>query len=221
MRIKREGRWLVVSFDSLHTCLSWAVWGGGRKTAQKIAWYQVGKEELAPPADPRDYLGKCLRERGLVDAVGMMTSASLEDYTKSSKNESGLEVNTVATVGLGNALRVGDPPGGNRVGTVNLLCALSVPLTEEAQLEALSLAIEARTAAILDASILSTRSGLPATGTGTDCVVMACPLVQDAPPLQFAGKHTRVGSLIGSSVYEAVAAGAGRWNQIQRKEVLA
>ena len=64
----------------------------------------------------------------------------------------------VATVGLGNALCAGDPPvAGEPAGTINLLCHVSTPLSELALLEALALAAEARTLALLEARVPSSR----------------------------------------------------------------
>ena len=105
---------------------------------------------------------------------------------------------------------MGDPPSDvDGPGTINLLAWLSVPLAEGALVEALSIATEARTAAVLESGLPSARSGRPATGTGTDCVVVACP--PGKAPLDYAGKHTLAGSLLGSAVYEAVRRGMVRW----------
>ena len=116
----------------------------------------------------------------------------------------------IATVGLGNALRAGDPPGpAGRIGTINLLCHVDVPLTDEALLEAMSIATEARTASVLEAAVPSLRSGLPATGTGTDCIVMATPLAGRREP--YAGKHTRIGHVVGAAVAQAVRRAVAEW----------
>ena len=89
--------------------------------------------------------------------------------------------------------------------------AVSRPLAAPAALEALSLAAEARTAAILDAALQSRRSGAPATGTGTDCIVVAAPA--EARGAAYAGKHTALGEAVGAAVYQAVLAGARRWKE--------
>ena len=116
----------------------------------------------------------------------------------------------VATVGLGNALRAGDPPGpAARIGTINLLCQVGVPLREEALVEALSIAAEARTLAVREAGVPSRMSGAPATGTGTDCIVIAAPERPDGA--RYAGKHTGLGHVIGAAVHDAVARGAAAW----------
>jgi adenosylcobinamide amidohydrolase len=109
-------------------------------------------------------------------------------------------------VGVHNALRVGDAPRvAEPAGTINLLCQISRPLSKEAALEALSIATEARTAAVLESGIPSVESGKPATGTGTDCIVIAAP--QRGEALHYVGKHTPAGHLIGTSVLEAVRSG--------------
>jgi adenosylcobinamide amidohydrolase len=108
-------------------------------------------------------------------------------------------------------LAVDDPTAVPRpsVGTINLLCRVSIGLTEEALLEASAIAAEGRTAAVLAAGLLSPLTGRPATGTGTDCIVVAAP--ETTRPDRFAGKHTACGSAIGASVFGAVSRGVARW----------
>jgi adenosylcobinamide amidohydrolase len=113
------------------------------------------------------------------------------------------------TVGLGNALRAGDPPLPAKVGTINVLCRLSMPLSDAALLEALALAAEARTLAVLECRYPSVVSELPASGTGTDCIVIACP--NSGAPGAYAGKHTEVGAALGACVHEATRRATEGW----------
>ena len=76
----------------------------------------------------------------------------------------------------------------------------AAPLREA--IEASSLVAEARTLALLEAAVVSRRSGRPSTGTGTDCIVVASPLGRRKTP--FAGKHTEVGHVVGAAVSDAV-----------------
>ena len=69
--------------------------------------------------------------------------------------------------------------------------------------EALAMATEARVAAVHDAGILSTRTKRPATGTGTDCIVIASPARGRAHP--YCGKHTLLGELIGKAALRSCA----------------
>jgi adenosylcobinamide amidohydrolase len=78
---------------------------------------------------------------GLPDAVGLLTSRRLETYIDVTKTLEGVSARCVATVGLSNALRAGDPVGTpSTFGTINLVCQASRPLTDEALIEALAVA---------------------------------------------------------------------------------
>lgn len=211
VRRASEERLLVVRLGAPHAVLSWAIVNGGRRTATEVVWHEVRDDELRPPVDPVALLRERLAGAGVPGAVGLLTSRSLSARVVARRSVEGLTARCVATVGLGNALRAGDPPGpAARLGTVNVLCRLSAPLSEEALVEALAIAAEARTLAILEASIPSRRTGLPATGTGTDCIVIAAPEREDGR-LRFAGKHTAAGHVIGAAVHAAVARGAAAW----------
>jgi adenosylcobinamide amidohydrolase len=207
-----DGRVLVVRFDAPHAVLSWAIVNGGRRSATEVAWHEVRDEELRPPVDPARLLRERLASAGVPEAVGLLTSRALARHVVTERSASGVAARCVATVGLGNALRAGDPPGAAaRIGTINLLCQLSTPLSEEALAEALSIAAEARTLAVLEASVASRRSGRPATGTGTDCIVVAAPERGGGAKLRYAGKHTALGHVVGATVHDAVARGAAEW----------
>ena len=210
IQIVRKNDWLIVEFPRPVQTLSWAVTGGGKTLAQRVVWRQVRHNELNCPMDPADYLAGKLKEENLDNAVGLLTSAKLDEYVYVRKDFGLYWANCVATVGMGNALRVADfPTASNHVGTINVLCQVSVPLSEGAFLEAVSIAAEARTLAVRESEILSFRTQKPATGTGTDCIVIAAPDVPDER--KYAGKHTVIGYLIGSSVLEAVRLGIERW----------
>lgn len=220
MRLALLDRFLVARLPGPHDVLSWAVVGGGRRRAQVVAWHQVVNRELGPDTDPRALLRGRLADAGIPHAVGLLTSASLAGYTDVERECDGVAVRCVATVGLGNALRAGDPPGigstiaaAARVGTINLLVRVSAPLAEEALAEALALAAEARALAVLEAGVRSLRSGLPATGTGTDCIVVAAPAPSGGKRLAYAGKHTAVGHGVGAAVEEAVRTGIEAWRR--------
>jgi len=212
VEVVRTPRWLVVRFAKDHTLASWAIVGGGLRRTRTVAWYQVSEDELRPPVDACKLLGMRLLDAGIADAVGLLTSRSLESYVDVTRRYGDLEARCIATVGLGNALRAGDPPGpAGRIGTINVLCRLSVPLSTEALLEALALATEARALAVREASIPSTVSGEPASGTGTDCMVIAAP--EHGVPARYAGKHTVLGHLIGRVVREATTQGVEDWKR--------
>ncbi|GAB3348839.1 adenosylcobinamide amidohydrolase [Lysobacter tyrosinilyticus] len=218
IQIHQSGPWLTAHFAAPHRMLSWAIVGGGRHRTRDVAWLQVRDGDLRPPLDAREFLLERLRERGLDDAVGLMTSASVATYTDECVQWGNITARCIATVGMGNALRAGDLPGtAARIGTINMLCALDHPLGEDAHLEALALAAEARALAVREANIPSTRSGEPSSGTGTDCIVVAAP--DHAGGARYAGKHTEVGHVLGAAVYAAVSQGLAHWNAAHAKAV--
>ena len=219
--VSRSGDWLIASFPELYASLSWAVLGG-QKEAKNVAWLRVKEKDLLPGVDSVQYLKqRLMSEMGLdaLDVVGLLTSANLDEYVDIQKNHGEYEARSIATVGLTNALRIGDVPTASHdvgIGTINLLCVVSHPLSYEAQLEAISLAAEARTAAVLEAHVSSPLNILPATGTGTDCIVIASPRISGGiEGVKYAGKHTMLGSLVGSSTYEAIRLGIERWKSRQ------
>jgi adenosylcobinamide amidohydrolase len=174
-------------------------------------WFQVKDHDLKPPVHPHEFLIQKIETiQPAKQVVGLLTSAKLTNYVEQSLAFGDYWVRVLATVGLGNALRAGDPPGpSGRIGTINLACQTSHRLSSEAMLESLSLMAEAKAAAVADGGVISRQSGRPATGTGTDCHVIATPM--NAPKEVYAGKHTKIGYLIGESVYQAVSQGIMRW----------
>ncbi len=209
-----EGRLLVVPFAQPHRALSWAVSGGGFRRVRTVVWRQVGDAELARGIDPERLLAAALAP--FPDPIGLLTARDIHRFDDVTLGEGNLTARCVATVGLGNALAIGDPPGPLRqVGTINLLCQLSRPLSDGALVEAISLATEARTAAMLAAHVPSRRSTGWATGTGTDCIIVATPEGVGAGE-RYAGKHTSLGALIGQSVGAAVSRGIARWQAEQQ-----
>jgi adenosylcobinamide amidohydrolase len=208
-----DGKLLVVRFPRVHRTLSWAVCGGGLGLTRAVVWRYTELGELGPSVDPAALLEASMARHGLDRAVGMMTARALGTFDCVTKQQDGMAARAVATVGLGNALAVGDSPGPMkeqaRVGTINLLVQLSHALDEAGLAEALGVATEARTAAVVDGHVPSRRSNELATGTGTDCVVVAAPEIGEAT--RWVGKHTLAGALLGSVVREAVGRGVRRW----------
>ncbi len=136
-----------------------------------------------------------------------MTSRDIGRVRVAVARVEGVEALTIATVGLGNAERIGTrrPAAlGAGFGTINISAQiLGAGLTETAQIEALTIAAQARTAAVIEAGI-PLDTGL---ATGTDCIAVAA----------LAGLHTALGEALGAAVYDCVSAGAREWIQEQGK----
>lgn len=208
--------WLVVDLGAPQRVLSFAPHRPGFVHARQIIWREVRNADLTRDFAVETWFPGQLAQHGLIDAVGMLTSRDIRRYTRAEACVEGIRAAALATVGLGNAERVGHrqnrpgPEADGSYGTINIAVQLAGPvpgwgLTETAQIEALTIAAQARTAAVI-AARLDLPQG-PMTGTGTDCLALAAP-----PGTQnFAGLHTALGEAVGHAVYTAVTAGAQDW----------
>lgn len=206
-----EHPWLTMRFDQPMRVLSWAINRPGFVTARRIVWREVRNADLPLGLDVHDWLATELAGRAKSDAVTFLTSRSIARYQTAEAHVDGIQASAVATVGLSNAERVGMRRAKTRqgVGTINVAVSVSVELSDVGLLEALSIAVAARTAAVMDADLRI--DGGVATGTGTDCLAM----VAHAGVVNYAGLHTTVGEAVGRVVYDAVRAGAEEWKSEQ------
>jgi adenosylcobinamide amidohydrolase len=88
--------------------------------------------------------------------------------------------------------------------TINMILTVQPGLSDEAMVEAVQIVTEGRVRALYEKGIKSRQSGLPATGTGTDCVAIVS--LGDGVE-RYCGKHTKLGELIGGAAYISVAKG--------------
>jgi adenosylcobinamide amidohydrolase len=208
------GRWLEVDLCTPHSTLGWTLIGGGRRQAHRVFWHQVSDVDLPPEVDARRLFEERRKERaGDTQGAGFLTGCLLAEFVEKRRGRDKLSARCIATVGLRNALRIGDPPSPGTIspGTINILLQTSFPLGECASLEALSLVVEARTLAVLEARVPSGVGKTIATGTGTDCIVVASPFPSSMDSeVCYSGKHTEFGYLIGACVYDAVSEGIRR-----------
>jgi len=88
-------------------------------------------------------------------------------------------------------------------GTINTMVFISQELTPGAMVRAVITATEAKTAVLQELAVNSRYSDGLATGTGTDQIGIASKL-GGGTPLTIAGKHTKLGELIGKTVHDAI-----------------
>lgn len=216
MKLTLERPWLELRLPAPQRVLSWSLTRPGFAMADLILWRQVRNADLPPGLDVAAWLRRELAARGRDRAVAMLTSRDLDAFERTEAAAEGIRARCVATVGLSNAERVGvrlARDGAREWGTINIAVILSAPLSEAAQIEALSIAAQARTAAVIDTG-LRIATGI-ATGTGTDCIAVAAP----AGRVPFAGLHTAAGEAVGRAVYDAVRRGAQLWMEtVHRKQ---
>ena len=211
--VDHDPPWLIARFAEPQKMLSWAVHRPGYQVADRVAWLQVRNADLPVSVDPADHLGRLMAARDLADAVGLVTSSALARHHVGTAEREGVAAACLMTLGLSNAERVGTrrpvAPELPVYGTINALCRVSVPLSDAALVEALSIATQARTVAILGYGYAPAQGTAAVTGTGTDCLVLACPA--HGPEERFAGLHTAVGEALGAAVLEATAAAMAGW----------
>ncbi|OED50586.1 adenosylcobinamide amidohydrolase [Rhodobacteraceae bacterium (ex Bugula neritina AB1)] len=208
-----ERPWIEFDLGAEMQVLSWAVNRPGLVTARRILWREVRNSDLPRDLDVTEWFAGELAQRGCEDAVAFLTSRDVRRYCEASAIVEGISAHAVATVGLSNAERVGSRMdyASRNWGTINIALRLSQGLTQAALIEAMSIAVQARTAAVIDAGIVL--PGGIVTGTGTDCVAVAAP----AGTIPYAGLHTATGETIGKAVYQAVHTGALEWKSTNRR----
>lgn len=203
--VRLERPWLWADLSALRRVLSWAPHQSGFVMARHVAWREVRNADLSKDFDVDSWFHAQMAP--FPQAVGLLTSRDIGTFQQALVTVEDVTAHCVATVGLTNGESVGRrrPFGPMALGTINLCVEVDVGLTEAAQLEAMSVAVQARTAAVLEAQIDFSTGWI--TGTGTDCVALACAAGEN----RYAGLHTAIGEAVGASVRAAVSAGVADW----------
>jgi len=200
---------LIARFPAPRRTLGWSMLHPGFANVRDVVWLEVRNSDLGLDVDAYAFLRARLAQAGQDDALAFMTSRDIRRHHFRQSRVEGVEAACLTTVGLSNGERVGARKQAPALaGTINTLVHVSQRLSDGALVEALSIAVQARTTAILDTRPAGVEK--PVTGTGTDCLVIAAPC--DGTPLSCAGLHTAVGEAIGGAVYDATSAGAREWN---------
>lgn len=210
MQLILDRPWLIADLERPLRVLSWSLTHPGFVTAQRIVWREVRNADLPPELDAVKWFRHELKQVEQSDAVSFLTSRDVRRYTQQSATVDGCRADAVATVGLSNAERIGQRLKNTFApGTINIAVRLTTPLTDGGLVEAVSLAAQARTAAVMEhgPDLITGR----ATGTGTDCIAIAAPTGDVA----HAGMHTATGEALGRAVLDAVSQGVQEWMQDQ------
>jgi adenosylcobinamide amidohydrolase len=209
--VRNELDAVIVSFTAPARTLSWAVLNGGFCHAHHIINHHVNGNDSLFCAQPSLWLERAasrLRLQGKI--VGMATAVEMKNLVRVSMASGNARVTCFATVGYGNALSVADPASvaieeaAPTLHTINMVMTVQPGLSDEAMVEAVQIVTEGRVRALYEKGIKSRQSGLPATGTGTDCVAIVS--LGDGVE-RYCGKHTKLGELIGGAAYMSVANG--------------
>lgn len=206
MKVTLKWPWLIADLATECRTLSWALNRPGFAAARRIVWREVRNADLPPNLDAKEWYKRELQSDGYQDTVGLLTSRAIQHHHFVEIEVGNIRASCLATVGLSNAERVGTRIASMAtLGTINIAVELSAGLTDAALIEALSIATQARTTAVIDhgPDLACGR----ATGTGTDCVVIAAPNGETP----HAGLHTDIGEAIGRAVLGAVSEGVSCW----------
>ena len=230
VEIHRKDKIIFARFLTPHTVLSTCRAAGGIREGLSHVFNHQSCEpaghghRLAPAVwrDPVAYREMICQPYGLpADKCATLgTAANMNNAAFVLETFRDLEVAAVITGGVeGNAGRAGDPasvfetPDGFEKlppceaapgpGTINTMIFISKPLIPGAMARVIMTATEAKTAALQELAVNSRYSDGLATGTGTDQMAVAAQKTNE-PPLTSAGKHAKLGELIGRAVHGAV-----------------
>ncbi|HWR30856.1 MAG TPA: adenosylcobinamide amidohydrolase [Negativicutes bacterium] len=160
-------------------------------------------------------------------ATGMGTAADMENVAIVANGYKELTVTAIVTGGVeGNGGRAGDPAtyyqpvektGVHKPGTINIMLVIDADMPPGTMTRALVTCTEAKTAALQELMAGSLYSTGLATGSGTDQTLI---IANPSSPLYFegAGKHNKVGELIGVTVKQAVTEALQRQTGLSPKK---
>ncbi len=230
LEIHRQEKIVIAKFLAPHRVISTCrVAGGIRDGLSQVYNHQVceptghHRDLLASAwADPQEYRRLVCRQYGLEPeaCATLGTAANMNNAAIAEQDFRDLTVVAVATGGVEtNAGRVGDPasvfeheggfesldqPPAAEHGTINTMVFINKELTPGALVRTVMTATEAKTAVLQELAVSSRYSNGLATGTGTDQIAVACRL-GTGQPLTSAGKHSKLGELIGRTVHRAIS----------------
>ncbi len=156
-------------------------------------------------SDHRKEMVDYLKTNGFepAETVGMMTAVMLEDVSFKLYKEENFTVLIVVTAGVGNAI---DATRSEQhvlqmiPGTINTWVFVNGNMTEEAFIQSIMTATEAKAKAMQELEVKDAITGTIATGTSTDSILIAA--TQCGERLEYAGTITPLGKLIGKGVSE-------------------
>lgn len=152
--ITLERPWLIATLPHAMRTLSHAPQGAGYRITDTVLWREVRNADLTPDFPVEDWFAAEMTRAP--QAVGMMTSRDVGSWVSARAEVEGIRAEVVVTLGLSNAEAVGSrlPWHSADFGTINILVVTDAALTETAQLEALTIAVQARTAGVMAAGLM-------------------------------------------------------------------
>lgn len=234
-KIVTSGRTLIVHLpDGRRTISTSWLNGGIRDDLRAIFNQQLGNDpEDLGGRSVDEYLAEKARCVNLdpKDSTGLLTSASMKNASVRTMSFRDLEVTAIVTAGIDvNGGRAGDPASyyqeGGRFekigGTINSILLIDADLPPYALPRAVMTATEAKTCALQRLAAPSRYSSGFATGSGTDMIAISSNR-KSGLKLTDAGKHSKLGELIGNTIIEAITEALDRQsslNPITQRDVM-
>lgn len=208
---------IVIYFQGARKVLSTSLYNGGYHDDYTAVYNYDAKQGAGMPcemlADTYVEHMQLVSKRLALDpdkVSGMGTAASMENAVVETLSFKELTVTAIVTGGIEtNGGRAGDPADyykpmpKPKYGTINIMLLLDCDMPEGTMARALVTCTEAKTAAIQELLEGSKYSNGIATGSGTDQTIIIANSESDLY-MEGAGKHSKLGELIGKTVKNAV-----------------
>ena len=174
-----------------------------------FGWYDTFVNRTVSPNYEHQHVeqefGAFLMQEGFLptSTVGMMTALSMDAVIANDYDTPAGKFTIIVTAGVGKAIDVAEAYKHEEavtIGTINTWIILNAHLSDEAFVQALITATEAKVKALQKAGVTDTISKTVATGTATDSVLIAA--TQQGMYIQYAGTATSLGKWIGKAVVE-------------------
>ena len=216
--VYRYEKSIVIFFKGRRKVLSTSIFNGGYHEDYTAVFNHDAKKAAGMPCEMlaptyTEHMQILSGRLGLdpETVTGMGTAADMENVAIETLSYQNLTVTAIVTGGIEtNGGRVGDPATffkplekPDRPGTINIMLVLDTDIPPGTLTRALVTCTEAKTAAIQELMEGSKYSNGIATGSGTDSTIV---VANSESPLYLegAGKHSKLGELIGRAVKEAV-----------------
>ena len=212
---------ILINFKHNRNGISTSKLNGGSKDVYKHVFNQHLSQERINYLETHDLKDYLINECRSLDidakySTALITLAEMKNLSIVTKSFKNIEVTAISTAGVRtNASRAGDPAsywqenGEYFFGTINVILLINAYLDESTLTEAILTATEAKTVALNNLKIPSQYSNGYATGTGTDGICIFSNADSD-DAITNAGKHSKLGELIGKSVIESVTKAIGK-----------
>ncbi|MDD4588125.1 MAG: adenosylcobinamide amidohydrolase [Heliobacteriaceae bacterium] len=214
--------YLFVQAEEPLLAASSAIVGGGLGRRRFFVNREVGRDYRAtdPVAELTTFLAKNFPGPAGVAAAGagswvaLMTAARVADVAGVSLYTSDLAVTVLVTAGVNNACAAGitpvcSPTAVGLPGTINIMAFSSLALTPGALINAVQTVTEAKTRVLRELKVTCPLTGMPATGTNTDAVLIGARYGRPGYP--YAGPGTVIGYLLALGVHRALVPALQRY----------